>query len=331
MTPGLGPRPSSPALAGFCFLAALLLMMLGGCATPPQAQRLSQQWPAHLPPQVLLSEQPFFAQEDYECGPAGLAMLLQAAGVPATPEQLLPQVYLPGRQGSLQQELLAASRRHGLLSVRLAPSLEALLQEVAAGHPVLVFQNLSLPVYPVWHYAVLIGFDRERGLLTLHSGRTQNLQMSIATFERTWARGGHWAMLALPPARLPVTAQAETTAGAIAALERVDPRAAAQAYAGALQRWPAQPALLLGAGNSAYASGDLAGAASAYRHAVQVRPELADAWNNLAQVLLEQGQHEQARQAAARAVQLGGARLPLYLELQRKLDPTEPEPRTRID
>lgn len=330
MTLGLGPRPSGPALAGFCFLAALLLL-LGGCATPPQAQRLSLQWPAHLPAQALLSEQPFFAQEDYECGPAALAMLLQAAGVPATPEQLVPQVYLPGRQGSLQQELLAAGRRHGLLTGRLAPRLEVLLQEVAAGHPVLVFQNLSLPVYPVWHYAVLIGFDRERGLLTLHSGRTQNLQMSISTFERTWERGGHWAMLALQPARLPATAQAETTAGAIAALERVNARAAAKAYAAALQRWPAQPALLLGAGNSAYASGDLVGAASAYRHAVQAQPELADAWNNLAQVLLEQGQHEQARHAVARAVQLGGARLPLYLELQRKLGPQEAEPRTRID
>ena len=37
----------------------------------------------------------------------------------------------------------------------------------------------------------------------------------------------------------------------------------------------------------------------------------------------------QARQAVARAVQLGGARLPLYLELQRKLGPAKPG--TRID
>jgi len=319
MSPGpRAPRRSqrNPAAAGFVLCAALLL---GGCALTPQVRQLNEAWPAALPARVELGEVPFFAQEDYECGPAALAMLLQAAGLPTTPAELKPQVFLPGRKGSLQLELQVAARRHGLPAYQLAPRLDALLQEVAAGHPVLVFQNLSLPIYPVWHYAVVIGYDRERGTLLLHSGRTPRLEMSLSTFERTWTRGDAWALVALPATRLPATAEPAALAAAIAALERLDAGAARGAYATALQRWPEQPLLLLGAGNTAYAAGDLAAAAAAYRAAVRAQPQAADAWNNLAQVLMEQGRRAEARQAVQRAVALGGPRLASYQALAEQL------------
>lgn len=303
----------APALAGV-FVCALL----AGCATP-QLSQLSQRWPADLPASASLREVPFFPQEDYECGPAALAMVASAAGVPRRPEDLVAQVYVPGRQGSLQPEMLAASRRQGLPAYQLKPELESLLREVAAGHPVVVFQNLSLPVSPIWHYAVVIGYDRERNRLVLHSGRTERLEMTLATFERTWARGGHWAMVALAPTQLPATAEADGYAAAVAALERVDPRAAQAAYARALQAWPEQRTLLLGAGNSAYALGERERAAEAYRQATAAHPDFAVAWNNLAQVLLDLGRREAAAEAIARAVALGGPHLPRFLELQKKI------------
>ena len=45
---------------------------------------------------------PFFAQRDYECGPAALAMAMSHAGVPVTPETLVPEVWLPARRGALR-------------------------------------------------------------------------------------------------------------------------------------------------------------------------------------------------------------------------------------
>lgn len=308
------PRTRNPALAGFL----VCVLLLAGCVALP-VQQLLAQWPSDLPDSATLAEVPFFAQEDYECGPASLAMLLQAAGLPATPEQLVPQVYLPGRQGSLQVEMMVAARRHGLPAYRLAPTLEAVLHEVAAGNPVLVFQNVSLPVYPIWHYAVVIGFDRQRDTITLHSGRTAQLEMTLSVFERTWARGEHWAMVALPPSRLPATAQAASFAAAVAALERVAPQSARAAYATALQRWPDHLVLMLGAGNAAYAMGDLPAAATAYAATVKTHPRAADAWNNLAQVMLEQGRKAEALRAITEALAIGGPRLATYQALADKL------------
>lgn len=306
----------APALAGVLLCA---VMLLTGCAAPPQLARLQAAWPAAIPAQAEITSVPFYPQEDYECGPATLAMVASAAGVSVHPEQLVEQVYVPARKGALQQEMLAAARRQGLLSYALSPQFEAVLQEVAAGHPVIVFQNLSLPIYPVWHYAVVIGYDRSQGMLLLHSGRSERLEMPLDTFERTWARGGYWAMVALAPKQLPTTAEPDRLAVAIAALERVRPQAAREAYAQALLRWPTHRPILLGAGNAAYATGQRADAVAAFRHAARVHPDFADAWHNLAQVLMEQGAWREARAAVAQAVALGGTRLPRYLELQASL------------
>jgi tetratricopeptide (TPR) repeat protein len=309
-------RLQTPVLTGvFVWVCAFLV----GCATP-QVSTLESHWPADLPVIADIKGVPFFPQEDYECGPASLAMVATAAGVKVKPEDLVEQVYLPGRKGALQQEMMAATRRQGLLAYPLNTSLETLMHEVAAGNPVLVFQNLSFSFYPVWHYAVVIGYDRDRRVFTLHSGRTERMEISLFTFERTWARAQYWSMLALKPGQLPATAEVEVFTAAAAALERINPQAAQTAYSAALKRWPDDKAALFGAGNTAYALGQRQTAASAYRVAVTRHADFADAWNNLAQVLLDLGQRPAAAKAIAKAIALGGPRLTRYQELAAKIN-----------
>lgn len=305
----------APACAG-----VLVCALLTACATPQVMQLQDTRQTPALQPQVELSTVPFFAQKEYECGPAALAMALGAAGVAVAPDDLVTQVYLPARKGSLQVEMLAATRQRGLVAHVLKPDVRDLLQEVAAGHPVLVFLNLSLPIYPVWHYAVVIGYDLQRNTITLHSGETAHLEMSLYTFERTWARGQYWSMLALPSDQLPATADAPSYGRSVAALETAHPLVAHSAYASALLRWPRNAELLFGFGNSAYAMHDLAGASAAYQEAVGVQPAFADAWNNLAQARLELRDLAGAQDAITRAVALGGARLPQYTSLQLQID-----------
>ena len=301
---------STPAAAGVFILAANLL---AACAAP-QVSGLIERRPASLANSAEIAATPFFPQEDYQCGPASLAAVLAHAGRDATPESLLPEVYLPGRKGSLQAEMLAATRRHSLVAYPLAPRLEDLLRELAAGTPVVVLQNLALDWWPQWHYAVAIGYDLRRREVVLRSGVTRRLTMRLDTFEHTWARSGHWAMAALPPDQLPATAGESAYLAAVAALERVAPAAARRGYETALARWPGSAAAHVGLGNASYAMRDLAGAAAAYLRATMEFPEAADAWNNLAQVLVELGRRAEALVAARRAVSLGGPRLPAYRE-----------------
>ncbi|RZI55704.1 MAG: peptidase C39 family protein [Rubrivivax sp.] len=318
--PARPTRPFRPLIA-LAAPALALTLLLGGCAsTPPQLQALERQWPADLPARVDLSAKtPFIAQDDYECGPAALAMLLRTAGKSTTVEQLKPQVFLPGRKGSLQTEMLVATRRQGLPAYVLPPRLDALLAEVAAGHPVIVFQNLSLDLVPVWHYAVAVGYDKQRRTILLHSGKTARQEVELPVFERTWARGDYWAMTTLPPDLLPASLDGAGTGAALAALERLDARAARKGYTAALTRWPGEAVLLLGAGNTAYAAKDRRAAAQHYARLTDVRPDLPEGWNNLAQVLMEQGYRYKASLAIERAVALGGPRLDQYKALQKRI------------
>ncbi len=297
-----------PAAAGVLVLA---LALLGGCATP-QLSALIEQTPTTLPPRVELTETPFFAQEQYQCGPASLATALTHAGVATTPEALKSEVYVPAREGSLQPEMLAATRRKGYVAYRIEPKLETLLREVASGTPVIVLQNNSLPIAPLWHYAVAIGYDLPGREIVLRSGVTERLVMSLSTFERTWARSGYWAMVAVPPQRVPDTAEPDSFFGAVVALERVSRAAGRQGYASALARWPDHLLARIALGNAEYRAGDLGAAEVAFREATRRHPQAADAWNNLAQTLFELGRRQDALDAAQRAVSLGGPRSDQY-------------------
>ena len=262
---------------------------------------------AGLPQAVTVEDVPFFAQDNYYCGPAALAMTLAWTGLEVTQDDLVPVVYTPGRQGTLQSDVLAGARRYERLAV-VVDNLPDLLTEVAAGHPVLVFQNLGLRALPQWHYAVVTGYDVEERTLRLHSGRTEDLETRLSTFARTWARAENWALVVLPPGQLPATAGERSVLEAATALERAGAaEAAVTSYTAILTRWPDSLPGWIGLGNAAYATGDKARAIAAFRRATERHPSAVAAWRNLALVLAETGDASAAAEARTRAEALGSA------------------------
>ena len=239
--------------------------------------------------QVELVDTPFFPQTRYQCGPAALATVLGASGVHVAPDTLVPHIYIPERKGSLQSEIIAVTRRHGRLPYVLAPDLHGLLAEVAAGTPVLVMQNLGLDSLPQWHYAVVIGYDTASDSLLLYSARDARLRMTRSRFEATWERAQRWAMVAVAPGQVPVTAQTAPWLWAASAFEELGQiDSAEQAYKAATQRWPDQALTWQALANASYALGNLPAAEAALRRAVQLAPSAAT-HNNLAHVLQQQG------------------------------------------
>jgi len=288
-----GPTRAARLVAAIC--CGVLLAWLAGCAQlVPQTISLRTGWPEGVPQRVELTSVPFFPQDEYQCGPAALATVLSHSGVDVTPDPLVSQVYLPSRHGSLQLEMLAAPRRYGRVSYALAPRYADLLREVAAGNPVVVLQDAGY-VFTQWHYAVVNGFDYGSGTLWLRSGKLARQEMPFTYFERTWMKSGYWAMLTMPPERIPVTATEESWMAAVLAMARVSKGdAATKAYAAALKRWPDNLAAAIGLANEYHTHGALADAAAVLRRARQRHPQSVIVMNNLAQTLSDQGRHAEA-------------------------------------
>lgn len=306
-----------PSLGWVIFLCGFLV---AGCATPPLQTEQLLKSPAAQQLPVELTAVPFFPQEEFQCGPAALATVLNWSGTQLTPENLAPQVYLPGRKGSLQVELLAATRRHGRIPYVLRPELETLINEVRAGHPVLVLQNLAFNWFPKWHYAVVVGFDLQHDKIILRSGRERRQVLPIKLFERTWRRGDYWAITVTTPDDVPPSADEVPYLQAVAPLERLQRwEDAKTAYTAALTRWPNSITARMGLGNSLYALHDVRGAETAYRHVTQQDPDFAPAYNNLAQTLADQNHLDAAEQAARHAVGLGGPLLTTYQDTLRQI------------
>jgi tetratricopeptide (TPR) repeat protein len=262
---------------------AIAQLALSGCAIGPEHRVLRE---AGAP--VELTQVPFFPQAEYQCGPAALATVLGHSGIDVTPQQLVSRVYLPDREGSLQTEMLAAARSQGRVPYLLPQTLAPILAELRAGRPVLLLQNLGLDRWPVWHYAVVIGFDPGSEKFLLRSGVTRRLEDAAVPFLASWDRGGRWSMVVVDPHDPPAGADVLGWLRAVGPFESTgNLDLAADGYQAAVTRWPGEALAWTALGNVRYLQRDLAAAEAAYLHALELSPGFWTACNNLAQTRSE--------------------------------------------
>ena len=240
--------------------------------------------PAEVSRTARVMNVPLIRQADFYCGPASLAMVMQWSGHRVTQAEIARQSFTPGARGTYLADMLGAARRHGQIAVTL-DTFPALLAEVEAGHPVIVFQNLGLPIAPVWHYGVVVGYDLDRGIVALNSGQRDVMQMPLRAFLKSWDGGDRWAMVVLPPDQHPAQANETKLLRAAAALERVGQFPAAEiAYRRGAARWPENWLWPFGLGNALYGQEDVAAARRAFLQALTLDPNAQAARNNLAQI-----------------------------------------------
>jgi tetratricopeptide (TPR) repeat protein len=291
----------------------LSIILLQGCASTPLTDHLTTNVPAEFRQPVELENVPFFPQKEYQCGPAALATVLVDSGIAVTAEQLNKDVYLPARHGSLQAEILASARRYGRLAYRLSPSITDILAEVKHQRPVLVFQNLGIKWYPQWHYAVVVGYNLPGNKLILRSGTHKRYVMDMSVFERTWQRVDHWAVVVLKPGELPVNGKPQRFLQSLSDFEHTNGQQRAEpAYRAALSRWPNHPLLATAYANILYQQKNIEQSKNILLRLLKTHPDNAPAHNNLAYILMEQGDLVLAEKHARLAIQNGGRYIENY-------------------
>lgn len=252
---------------------------------------------------VELTSTPFYPQSRYQCGPASLAILLNTAGLDTDPDQLVKDVYLPHRKGTLQVEMTAAVRRYGRVPYQPGQDIESIMHQLKHDIPVLVLLNLGLKALPAYHYAVVIGYDPGTDVVIMRSGTDYRLLMRRQQFLSAWHKSGSWALIVLEPGRLPPAIDLERYLRSVIALESVGQwRSAELSYRAVLRQWPANIVARFGLANSLRGLGKLEQAAAQYSNVLKLDEDHKPARNNLADTLLRLGRCDDATAAIEQVV-----------------------------
>ena len=302
-----------------CIAGIFLFSASLSACVAPQSKQLQLERPHDLPTKAYIKNVPFYPQQQFHCGPSSLAMAMNFYGKKLTPKELAKDVFTPGRKGSFQAEMKAAVRKRGMIAYELTPELVYLLAEVSVGHPVIILQNKAVKYYPVWHYALVIGYDLNKKQIYLHSGHNKNYVVSMSVFEFTWKRSKRWAMAVLPTDTLPNDRNLINALQSAVDLEEVGQvEAANQTYQTITKRWPDSLVAVMGTANTHLTLGNPESATKFYLRALKLEPKRADIYNNLAYSLQAQSCYQSSLRSIQCAISLNPSNTE-FLDSQREI------------
>jgi hypothetical protein len=155
-----------------------LLLLLQGSQNTPQTEKLSGTILNNVSPIKLIKDVFFYPQEKFFCGPKTLSDALKFYGLSTTPESIAPSLFIPGREGSLQLEMISSARSYGLLDYSTQSNFETLFSLIDNDMPVIFFQHVATSWFPMWHDALVIGYDQTEQKSTLHTSDNKAYEMS---------------------------------------------------------------------------------------------------------------------------------------------------------
>jgi tetratricopeptide (TPR) repeat protein len=255
---------------------------------------------------------PFIAQKPNYCGPAALAMLANYYGHPVTQDEIASAIYLPDVGGTLTSELGDYARRFNLWVREYHGTLDDLRQKLDAGVPLLVLGKFGDQP----HYFVVLGWDKFRQVVTVHSDTRPRYQMRLEDFQMRWDRAGNWTLLVCPPEKATWRLSAEEHNDLGLFFERGGVLGAAtEHYVAATQLNPENSYFRMNLGNVLLKQRRLREAVAAFTRALELDAQNADAMNNLAYTYSELGSNlDEAAKLCQQAATLRPARRAYYLD-----------------
>ncbi|MGQ9645914.1 MAG: C39 family peptidase [Thermodesulfobacteriota bacterium] len=136
---------------------------------------------------------PFYPQEEFRCGPASLAEILNYWNVNISPEEIASEIYSQSARGTLNIDMVLYAEKRGLRAKQYRGSLEDIRDRIDSGYPLIVLVDEGFLLYQRNHFMVVIGYGK--GGIIAHSGREPSKFIPFGDFLRSWKRTGFWTLL----------------------------------------------------------------------------------------------------------------------------------------
>lgn len=168
-------------------MTALGIALLSGCASVAGVPDAQKQDNLHI-----INNVPFFPQEDYQCGPASLASVLNYWGVSATPEEAAKVIYSQSAKGTLNIDMGIYAQSRGLEASSYQGAWDDIRNKIASGFPLIVLVDYGFSVFQANHFMVVIGYNEDS--VVAHSGRHQKKFIPREDFLKSWEKTKFWTL-----------------------------------------------------------------------------------------------------------------------------------------
>jgi ABC-type bacteriocin/lantibiotic exporter with double-glycine peptidase domain len=135
---------------------------------------------------------PFYPQEDYQCGPASLASVLNYWGGAVTPGDVAEDIYSRSARGTLNIDMALYAEARGLDASFYSGGLPDVKSKIEAGYPLIVLVDLGFSFYQVNHFMVVVGF-RNDGVI-VNSGKEERKFIPTGEFLKSWEKTKFWTL-----------------------------------------------------------------------------------------------------------------------------------------
>jgi predicted double-glycine peptidase len=141
----------------------------------------------------IISNVPFYAQEDYQCGPASLAGVMNYWKIDVTPDDIAKEIYSKSAKGTLNIDMVIYPQRKGLIAEQYSGNMKDLKKNIDSGYPLVVLVDYGLWVFQSNHFMVVVGYN-EDGVI-VNSGKDKGKFISEEDFIKTWEKTKFWTLL----------------------------------------------------------------------------------------------------------------------------------------
>lgn len=135
---------------------------------------------------------PFFPQEEYQCGPASLAGVLNYYGQNILPEEIAKEIYSRSAKGSLTVDMFLFAEKKGMSAFQYRGSIDDIRKNIDNKIPVIVMIDTGNYFIQQNHFIVITGYNEEG--IYAHSGRDQNKFIPLKKFLSMWERSNYWTL-----------------------------------------------------------------------------------------------------------------------------------------
>ncbi len=140
----------------------------------------------------IINNVPFHGQEDYQCGPASLAGVMNYWKIDVTPNDIAKEIYSKSAKGTLNIDMVIYSQRKGLIAEQYSGGMTDLKKNIDSGYPLIVLVDYGFWALQSNHFMVVVGYN-EDGVI-VNSGKDKGKFIPEGDFIKTWERTKFWTL-----------------------------------------------------------------------------------------------------------------------------------------